>query len=119
MPASARQRRGALGVEAVTRLDLLPVDALQHEHALGDPRAHHLGHDDLRLLPDDACDQLGVAGLLDEVELRAQVRGELVHERVELEQAGSLRAALGRLRGRAEEAEGPARPAPARRGGAP
>src|SRR5215210_2355983 len=101
----ARQGRAALAVQPVTGLDLPAVDALQDQHALGDPRAHHLRYDELRLLSHDPPDQLGVGSLLDEIELRAQVRRELVDERVELQQAGSLGASLGHLRRRTEHAQ--------------
>jgi hypothetical protein len=81
------------------------VDALEHQHALGDPRAHHLGDREVRLVRHDPPDQLRVAGLLEEVELGAQVCRELVDERIELEQAGPVRSTLGQPCRRAEEAE--------------
>ena len=68
-------------------------------------------HDELLDVPDQPRDQLGVVRLLDEVELVAQVRLELVGQRAQLQELGRLRVALERARGRAEQRRGRARPA--------
>ena len=64
---------GPLMSKPVPRRHLLAVDALQHEHALGHVRPDHLRHDQVLEVVEETGDQLGVARLLDEVELRAQV----------------------------------------------
>ncbi len=86
-------------------VDLHSVDSLEHEHALGDVRPDHLGHDELLVLLDEPPDHLRVVGFLDEVELVPQVRFQLFGERLELEQLRRLRVALEQLRRRAEHLE--------------
>ena len=95
----------ALGREAVVVVDLAAVDALEHEHALGDVRPDHLRHDDVTPLLEHARDELRVVRLLGQVELGAKVHLELVRERTSLEELGALGTPLERLRRRAEQCE--------------
>jgi hypothetical protein len=50
----------------------------------------HLGHDQPVVVRDEPRDQLGVEGLLLEVQLAKEVNLELVGERLELEELGRL-----------------------------
>ena len=72
---------GSLVREPMLRRDLLAVDPLQDERALGHVRPDHLRHDQVLEVLEEPGDQLRVARLLLEVELRAQVRLELVGQR--------------------------------------
>ena len=67
-------------------VELAAVDSLEHEQPLGHVRPDHLRHDEVVVVLEVLADQLGVAGLLDEVELGAQVHLELVLERPQLQQ---------------------------------
>ena len=75
-------------------LDLPPLDPFEHEHPLGHVGANDLGHDEIFEAAEDAGDDLRVVRLLDEVELVAQMRLELVGQRSGLEQLRALRAPL-------------------------
>jgi hypothetical protein len=74
--------------------DLLAVDPLEHEHALGHVWVDHLGHDEVLVLGHEPRDQLRAVRLLDEVELVAEMRLELLGQRLELEEPGRLRPSL-------------------------
>jgi hypothetical protein len=63
----------------------------------------HLGHDQTVVVRDEPRDQLGVIGLLLEVQLATEVDLELVGDRVELEQLGRLGVARQQPGGRPQE----------------
>ena len=89
----------------VPRDDLLAVDPLQDEHALGHVRPDHLRHDQILEVLEETGDQLGVARLLDEVELCAQVGVELVGQCSELEQLRGLGVLFEQTNRRADHVE--------------
>ncbi len=95
----------AFGLQPVVRLDLAPVDPLQHEDPFADMRADHLRDHELLVVGDQPRDELRVARLLGEVELSPQVHLELVGQRLGLQQPRPLRATLEHPRGRPEEVE--------------
>ena len=97
--------RRPLGRQAVAGVELAAVDPLEHEQPLGHVGPDHLRHDEIVVVLELRGDQLGVVGLLDEVELGAEVDLELVRERARLQQLGGLGALLEELDGRADEGE--------------
>ena len=101
----ARELRSALGRETVRGRDLLAVDELEDEHALGHVRPDHLRDDEIRIAVGERPDQLGVVGLLLEVELGSQVNLELVGERLDLHELRRLRVAVEQARRRAQQIE--------------
>jgi hypothetical protein len=100
-----REHLRALAIEAVPRDHLLADDPLLDENTLRHVWMDHVRHDQVLVLGDELRDQLGAVRLLDEVELRAQVRLQLVRERGQLEQASRLGAALGERGHRAKQPE--------------
>jgi hypothetical protein len=101
----ARQLSRALSAEPVVGVDLAPCDALEHQHSLRHVRPDHRRHDEILVLAHEACDELGVVRLLDEVELAAQMHFELVSERTRLQKLRALRVRLEQLRRRAHQRE--------------
>ena len=101
----ARELMCPLGGEAVIAFDLAPLDALEHEHLLADERPDHLGDDEILVLGEHAGDHVGVVRLLDEVELAAEMRLELVGERVRLQELRTLGPPLEQRRGLAHQRE--------------
>ncbi len=112
--ASSAARSGSRSCHVV---DPRPVDALQHEHAVGHERVDHLGNEQVvAVVLEHLRDQLCVVRLLAEVELVEQVLLELVGERVQLQQLGSIGVLLGDGRCLAQQIEvelPPARRSPA------
>jgi hypothetical protein len=73
------------------------------EDTLGHVRVDHLGHDQPVVVRDEPRDQLGVVGLLLEVQLATEVDLELVSECLELEELGRLGVARQQPGGRPQE----------------
>jgi hypothetical protein len=101
----ARELARPLRRKLVVTGQLLPLEELEDEHALADVRPDDLRYDEVLVVRDEGRDQLGVVRFLDEVELGAEVRLELVRERVQLEQPRRLRVALGERGRRAQQRE--------------
>ena len=95
----------ALRLEPVVGAELLAVNPLQDEHVLCHVRTDDCGHDQVVVLLDEPCDQLGVRRLLLEVELGAEVGLDLVRESLQLKEPRSVGALLGKTRGRAQQVE--------------
>ena len=91
--------------EPVPGLDLFSGEVLEHEHALGHVGVDHFRHDQTVVVRDEPADQLGVVGLLREVQLRTEVDLQLVGERLELQELGRLGVTRQEPDGRAQERE--------------
>ena len=59
----ARELPRAIASEPVVRVDLAPVDSLEHEHALRHEGADDLRHDEVVVVGEQRGDELGVPGL--------------------------------------------------------